>query len=555
MKSQSTLNQYLIESIKENWELPALTDFNGTSYNYKDVARKITKLHIMFRRAGIVPGDRVALCGRNSAQWSVAMISCLTYGAVAVPILNEFKPDTIHHLVNHCEAKLLFVDEMIYENLDADYMAGLSGIFRMSDFALLISRSEPLSDARARLNEYFGALFPERFGASDLVLYAEDPDQLALINYTSGSTGFSKGVMLSYRALWSNVQYTVDHLTQLEPADGIVCMLPLAHMYGLAIELLHPFSKGCHIHFLTRTPSPRVIMEAFAKVNPKIIITVPLIIEKIIKTKVFPLLDKPLMKILMHVPFVDDRLLQKIKTQLNTTFGGNLREMIIGGAALNKEVEEFLRRIHFPFTVGYGMTECAPLISYAPHQEARKGSCGRLVDRMKAKVDSPDAENVPGVIWVRGDNVMQGYYKNEEATAEALSDDGWLCTGDIGIIDADNFIYLRGRNKNMILGPSGQNIYPEEIEQKLNNMPYVGESIVIQEGNKLIALIYPDYELANSQSLTADGIRQAMNENIEQLNHEVPAYSKISGYELMNEEFEKTPKRSIKRYLYQRKSS
>lgn len=552
MKSQPTLNEYIVESIKANWELPALTDFNGTSYNYKDVARKITKLHILYRRSGINPGDRVAICGRNSAQWSVAIMSCLTYGAVAVPILNEFKPDTIHHLVNHSESKILFVDEAIYENLDADSMSGLTGIFRMSDYALLVARNEQSADARARLNEYFGQLFPERFGASDLALYKEDADQLALINYTSGSTGFSKGVMLSYRALWSNVQYTVDHLDFLEAGDGLVCMLPLAHMYGLAIELLHPFSKGCHIHFLTRTPSPRVIMDAFAKVRPKIIIAVPLIIEKIIKTKVFPLLEKPLMKILLHVPFVDDHLLQKVKAKLNETFGGQLREMIIGGAALNQEVEEFLRRIQFPFTVGYGMTECAPLISYAPHTLARKGSCGRIVDRMEARVDSTDPENVAGVIWVRGDNVMKGYYKNPDASSEALSNDGWLCTGDIGVIDADNFIYLRGRDKNMILGPSGQNIYPEEIEQKLNNMPFVAESIVVQDGTRLVALVYPDYETATKQCMTTDDIRRTMEENIEQLNKEVPAYSKVSGFELMNEEFEKTPKRSIKRYLYQR---
>lgn len=554
MNTQPTLNKYIIESIKANWELPALTDFNGTSYSYKDVARKITKLHILFERSGLVPGDRVALCGRNSAQWSVAVLGCLTYGAVAVPILHEFKPDTIHHLVNHSEAKLFFVDESIYENLDAEGMPSLTGILRISDFSLLISRSEKLTDARRRLNEYFGQMYPERFGASDLNTYAESPEQIALINYTSGSTGLSKGVMLSYRALWSNVQYTVEHLHFLLPGDGVVCMLPLAHMYGLVVELLHPISKGCHVHFLTRTPSPRVIMDAFAKVRPKLIVAVPLIIEKIIKTKVFPLLEKPMMKILMHVPFVDDRLLQKIKARLNETFGGQLIEMIIGGAALNKDVEEFLRRIDFPFTVGYGMTECAPLISYAPHEQARQGSCGKLVDRMKAKVDSPNPVTVPGVIWVRGDNVMSGYYKNDAATAEALQDDGWLCTGDIGIIDDDNYIYLRGRDKNMILGPSGQNIYPEEIEQKLNNMPYVGESIVVQDGSKLVALIYPDYDAASTQGLNTDDIRRVMDENISQLNKEVPAYSKVSGYELMDEEFEKTPKRSIKRYLYQRKN-
>lgn len=552
MNHEDTLNGYIRQSIINNWELPALTDFDGVSYNYKDVARKITKLHILFEHCGIKKGDKIAICGKNSSQWSVAFLGIITYGAVAVPILNEFKPDTIHHLVNHSESRLLFTDDSIWENLNPDSISNLVGVFKLTDFSLFLSRSEPLSDARNRLNEIFGHDYPERFRSSDLKVYDEEPsDGLALINYTSGSTGFSKGVMLSYRNLWSNMQFTIDGLTFLLPGDGTVCMLPLAHMYGLIVELLHPFVKGCHIHFLTRMPSPHVIMAAFAKVRPKMIVSVPLIIEKIIKTKVFPLLDKPLMKILMHVPFVDDHLLAKIKEKLNDTFGGQLKEMIIGGAALNKDVEDFLRRIDFPFTVGYGMTECAPLISYAPWNKTRRGSCGQIVTRMEGKVVDPDASTGAGVIWVRGDNVMKGYFKNEDATAACLMADGWLCTGDIGVIDDDGFIFLRGRDKNMILGPSGQNIYPEEIEQILNNLPYVSESVVISEGSQLVALIYPDYELAAKEGMDAEAIDNVMKSNLDTLNKEIPAYSKVSRYNLMSEEFEKTPKRSIKRYLYQ----
>lgn len=551
MEYRNTLNGYILQAITANWEHPALTDFNGVSYQYKDVARKIMKLHIMFEHCGVKPGDKVALCGKNSAQWAVAFLGTVTYGAVAVPILNEFKPDNIHHLVTHSEAKLLFIDSYIWENLDPALMPELEGVLLLADYSLLMSKNERLKDVRARLNEYFGLAYPERFGPKDVQVYEENLDELALINYTSGSTGFSKGVMLSYRNLWSNLQFTIDDLTFLKPTDGLVCMLPLAHMYGLVVELIHPFVKGCHVHFLTRTPSPRVIMDAFAEVHPKLIVSVPLIIEKIIKTKVFPLLDKPLMRILMHVPFVDDHLLAKIKQRLTDTFGGELQEMIIGGAGLNKDVEEFLRRIDFPFTVGYGMTECAPLISYAPWNEARPGSCGRVVDRMTARVDSADPADKAGVIYVKGNNVMMGYYKNPEATSQVLDADGWLNTGDIGNMDADNYIYIRGRDKNMILGPSGQNIYPEEIEQKLNNMPYVSESIVVSDGGKLVALIYPDYDLTSKSGMTVADIEGVMAENIAALNKEVPAYSQIARHKLMSEEFEKTPKRSIKRYLYQ----
>ena len=552
MQHQDTLNAYILQAIRDNWEQLSLTDFNGVSFQYKDVARKIAKLHLLFEHAGVGPGDRVALCGRNSAQWAVAFLGIITYGAVAVPILNEFKPDNIHHLVSHSEAKLLFADAGVWENLDSDCMSQILGAIQISDYSLMMSRSEALTHARANLNRFFGEKYPERFDVGCFDVALTKPGDLALINYTSGSTGFSKGVMLPERSLWSNVEFTIDRLDFLQPGDGVVCMLPLAHMYGLTVELLHPFVKGCHINFLTRTPSPRVIMEAFASVKPKMIVSVPLIIEKIIKTKVFPLLDKPMMKLLMHVPFVDNHLLAKIKARLTDTFGGNVVEIIIGGAALNKDVEEFLRRIEFPFTVGYGMTECGPLISYAPWRQARPGSCGRVVDRMEVKVDSPDRTTVPGVIWVKGENVMLGYYKNDEATAQVFDADGWMTTGDIGCVDDDNYIYLRGRDKNMILGPSGQNIYPEEIEQKLNNMLFVSESVVIDDAGRLVALIHPDLDLLTQHQIGAEELQRIMADNIAQLNKELPAYSQISRFDLMNEEFEKTPKRSIKRYLYQR---
>lgn len=548
--NEYSLNKLFQDSIKSNWERPALTDFNGATYQYKDVARKIAKLHILFESIGIKPGDKIALCGRNSSQWAVAFLAVTTYGAVVVPILHEFKADNIHHLVTHSEARLLFVDGSIWDNLDPSLMPGLEGVLHIKDFSQKLSRNEEFTQARAHLNEYFGRRYPDRFTPEDVVYHEDKPDELALINYTSGSTGHSKGVMLSYASIWSNVKFAQDHIPYMHPGDGVVSMLPLAHMYGLAIELLYMISVGCHVHFLTRVPSPRIIMEAFAQIKPKVIISVPLILEKIIKTKVFPLLEKPLMKILLYVPFVDDRLLGKIKDKLHESFGGNLQQIIIGGAALNQEVEAFLRRIGFPYTVGYGMTECAPLIAYAPWNENRQGSCGRVVDRMETRIASADPLNEPGVLWVRGMNVMQGYYKNPEATATVFKD-GWMNTGDICQIDEDGFIYIRGRDKNMILGPSGQNIYPEEIEQKLNNMPYVCESLVIDEDNKLVALVYPDFDNATAQGLALAELEKQMQDNITQLNKELPAYSQIKRVKVHHEEFEKTPKRSIKRYLYE----
>lgn len=551
MKHQDHLSAYIAQSLRDNWNRPALTNFQGVTFQYHDVARKIAKLHILFEHAGIKRGDKIALCGKNSSQWAVAFFAVITYGAVAVPILHEFKPDNVHHLVTHSEARLLFTDQAIWENLDPELMKLLDGAVLLQDFSLLLSRSRSLTEGREHLNELFGKKYPERFRPTDVQYRKESSDELALINYTSGSTGFSKGVMLSYGSLWSNVQYCIDGLNWLNPGDGIVSMLPMAHMYGLVIDTIHPFVKGCHVNFLTRTPSPRVIMEAFAEVRPKLIVTVPLIIEKIIKTKVFPLLEKPLMKLMLHVPFVDDRLLGKIKERLTEVFGGQIRQIIIGGAGLNHDVEKFLRRIEFPFTVGYGMTECGPLISYTPWERQRPGSCGQVVDRMTIKCDSPDPANVPGVLYVKGRNVMQGYFKNPEATAEVLAPDGWMSTGDIGNIDAEGYIYIRGRDKNMILGPSGQNIYPEEIEQKLNNMPYVAESVVVENGaGKLVALVYPDLENVNLQKIPHEQLQTLMESNIKTLNQELPGYSQITGVKIMNEEFEKTPKRSIKRYIY-----
>ncbi len=547
-----SLNKLILETIRNNWNGLALTDFNGSSFQYRDLGRKIAKIHLLYEHVGIKPGDRVAICGKNSSQWAVAFVATITYGAVAVPILHEFKSDNIHHLVNHSEAKLFYVDNAIWENLDPQKIPNILGALQIGDFSLLFSRSEELTNTRAHLNEIFGQRYPERFTPDSLKFYDDKPEELVLINYTSGSTGFSKGVMLPYRVLLSNVRFCLDNIPYLNPGDGLVSMLPMAHMYGLTIEIMFPLIVGCHIYFLTRVPSPKIIMDAFAQVKPKLIITVPLIIEKIIKTKVFPLLEKPLMKLLLHLPFVDDRLLHRIKEQLTITFGGQVREVIIGGAALNKEVENFLRRIGFPFTVGYGMTECGPLIAYASAATSRALSCGRVVDRMKIKVDSPDPFTVPGVLWTKGDNVMLGYYKNPEATESSIVD-GWLNTGDICTIDADNYIYLRGRDKNMILGPSGQNIYPEEIEQKLNNMPYVNESIVIDEDGALVALIYPDFENADEQGIDEKALDQLMSDNITNLNRELPAYSAVKNFRIYHEEFEKTPKRSIKRYLYQRK--
>lgn len=547
---RDSLNHYFQDAVRTFWEQPSLTDLGGVTLSYKDVARKIAKLHILYKEIGIEPGDKIALIGKNSSIWCVSFLSVLTYGAVVVPILSDFKPDNIQHLINHSDAKLVIIDPTKWEALNPDAMPSISGALSTVDLSLIYSNDDRLAIARAHLNQLFGQKYPDRFKQEDVVYYKDSPDELCLISYTSGSTGFSKGVMLPYRSLWSNVQFCIENLPTL-PGDGVVCMLPLAHMYGLTIDMLRPFVGGGHIYILTRTPSPRILMEAFQEVRPRVIVAVPLIIEKIIRTRVFPMLEKPLMKIMLKVPFVDDHLLAKIKERILQTFGGRVEQIIIGGAALNKDVESFLRRIGFPFTVGYGMTECGPLIAYAPWDVARPGACGQIVDRMEVRIDSPDPAVKPGVLYVRGTNTMIGYYKNPEATKSAMTEDGWMSTGDICNLDDDGFLYIRGRDKNMILGPSGQNIYPEEIEDKLNNMPYVSESLVVDAGGgRLLALIVPDLESAHSQNLSEQALEGVMADNIKQLNAQLPSYSQVAGYRLQQEEFEKTPKRSIKRYLY-----
>lgn len=547
-----SLNALLKDSILRNWDNMALSDLGGINYQYKDVALLMAKLHIIFDAAGLRPGDKVAICGKNSSDWAVIFLSCLTAGVIAVPILHEFKADMVHHLINHSGSRLLFVDASIWENLDEKVMPDLVGAIYISELGMPLSRSGRLTDTRNNLNEYFGRKYPYSFDKKDVDFYEDKPDELAVISYTSGSTGMSKGVMLPYVSFWSNVRFCLDNLDFLKPGQGVVNMLPLAHLYGLTIDMIHPFCKGCHLHFLTRLPSPKVILKAFADVRPTLIITVPLILEKIIRNNVFPLLDKPVMKLLLKVPFLDDRLLAKIKENLLAAFGGNLKEIIVGGAPLNPDVEKFLYRIGFPVTVGYGMTECGPLISYAPSSISKPRSVGRIVDRMEVGIDSLDPLTVPGNILVRGENLMKGYYKNDKATREVFPDDsGWMNTGDMGIIDEEGHIFIMGRSKTMILGPSGQNIYPEEIEQKLNILPYVSESLIIDDGGSLVALIHPDFEAANDQHLDDAAIENIMDDNLETLNAMLPAYSKVKRYKIMDVEFEKTPKRSIKRFLYQ----
>lgn len=551
-ENKDSLNALIEHSIKSNWNLMALSDMGGVNLQYKDVALLIAKMHILFDAAGVKRGDKVAICGKNSSNWTVVFLSCLTAGVVAVPILHEFKPDTIHHLVNHSDAKLFFVDAAIWENLDERLLPNLVGAIYISEFGMPLSRSEILTETRNNINQCFGAKYPYSFEAENVEYFADQPDDLAMINYTSGSTGMSKGVMVPFRSLWSNVRFCLDNLSMLKPGVKMVNMLPLAHMYGMTIEMLNPFCHGCHCYFLTKLPSPKIILKAFADVQPALIITVPLIVEKIIRNKVFPLLEKPLMKVLLKVPYLDDRLLAKIKENLLQAFGGNLKELIIGGAPLNADVEKFLYKIGFPITVGYGMTECGPLIAYASSAISKPHTVGKAVDRVEVRIDSPDPRNVPGNIMVKGVNVMHGYYKNDKATDEVLDkESGWMNTGDMGTIDEDGFITINGRSKTMILGPSGQNIYPEEIEQKLNNLPYVNESLVVENGTDLEALVYPDFDSARTQNIDRDELEKIMVQNLAALNQEMPSYSKVKTIKIMEEEFEKTPKRSIKRFLYQ----
>ena len=542
---------FVENSIKKNWDLDALTDYKGATLQYKDVARKIEKIHIVFEESGIKPGDKIAVCGRNSSHWGVTFMATLTYGAVIVPILHEFKADNVHNIVNHSEARLLFVGDAVWENLNELAMPKLEGIVLMNDFSLLVSRSKKLTYARGHLNELFGKKYPCNFRKQHILYHKDSPEELAVINYTSGTTSYSKGVMLPYRVLWSNTQFAHEVL-DLKAGDRLVSMLPMAHMYGLAFEFLYEFSLGAHIFFLTRTPSPKIIFQAFADVKPNLVVAVPLIIEKIIKKAILPKLETPTMKFLMKVPIVSDKIRASIRQKMIDAFGGNFYEVIIGGAAFNQEIEQFLKSINFPYTVGYGMTECGPIIAYEDWKKFKQASCGKAAPRMEIKIDSADPENIVGEIWTKGENVMQGYYKNPEATKEVMTADGWMRTGDLGVMDKEGNLTIKGRSKNMLLGPSGQNIYPEEIEDKLNNMPYVAESIIIQQADaKLAALIYPEFDVAFAAGMKESDIAKAMEDNRVALNAQLPAYSQISKVKIYHEEFEKTPKKSIKRFLYQ----
>jgi len=549
MKTFSSFNAYIQRAIVENWDQDALTDYQGITLQFHDVARKIEKLHILFENSDVKQGDKIAICGRNSAHWAVAYLATLTYGAVAVPILHEFNGEQIQNIVNHSESKLLFIGDYAVKTIDPEQMPALEGIINIPDFSLMISRSERLTYAREHLNLMFGSKYPMAFRREHVNYHQDEADELALINYTSGTTGFSKGVMLPYRAIWGNIEFIMDRLgKKVHPGDNLLSILPMAHMYGMAVEFLFAFCHGCHLFFLTRLPSPAIIAQAFADIRPALIVTVPLIIEKIIRKRVFPKVQDNRVKLLLSMPVVNKKVKDRICQEVYNAFGGNFYEIIVGGAALSKEVEEFLLSINFPITVGYGTTECAPLISYCDHKEFVAGCCGKPVDRMEVKILSNDPYNIPGEIVTKGCNVMLGYYKNEEATHQAIDKDGWYHTGDLGTMDYERHLFIRGRIKNMLLGANGQNVYPEEIEDKLNSMPMVAESVVVQRGDKLVALVYPDKD--EMVSFTQEELERIMEQNRNDLNEQLPAYSRIAAIELHDEEFAKTPKKSIKRYLY-----
>ncbi|MCH5306506.1 MAG: AMP-binding protein [Prevotella sp.] len=551
MNNIPSFNSYIEKAITENWLLDALTDYKGATLQYHDVARKIEKLHIMMEATGVQRGDRIAVCGRNSAHWAVAFLATLTYGAVIVPILHEFNGEQIHNIVNHSESKLLFVGDYIVNIITPEDMPHLEGIFNLPDFSLHTSRNEKLTNAREKLNALFGQKYPNAFRKDDICWYKDTPEELCMINYTSGTTGFSKGVMLPYRALWSNVDFCQQQLgVHMPKYSNTLSILPMAHMYGMAFEFLFPFCSGFHLHFLTRLPSPAVIAEAFEEVRPDIIIAVPLIVEKIIRKRIFPKVQTNATKLLLQMPVVQKKVRERIRQEVCTVFGGRAYEVIVGGAPLNQEIEQFLKSIDFPITVGYGTTECAPLISFSDHSNFVPGSCGTQVDHMEVKILSPNPQNMEGEIVCRGTNVMLGYYKNEEATQQVLDKDGWYHTGDLATMSNDGHIFIRGRLKNMLLGANGQNVYPEEIEDKLNSMALVSESLIVQRDNHLVALVYPDMDEANDMQLTSEDLQNVMEQNRQELNAQLPIYSKLQAIELQDEEFQKTPKKSIKRYLY-----
>ena len=548
----TSVNKIFEESIRKNWDRPAISNYQGVTLHYRDLARRIAKLHIMFEECGLEKGDKVALCSRNQANWVVSFLAAMTYGAVPVPLMHEFKPSNINHLVNHSEAKILFVDEVIWEGLSELDMSGLQAIIQVNTFKLLYSATDKIAESREHLNELFGKYYPMEFSPASINYYEDSADELAIINYTSGTSGFSKGVMIPYRAVRSNIEFGAKVLPQINNTSRVVSMLPTAHMYGLMFEVLYELTCGCHVFFLSRLPSPKIIMQALAEVKPTLVIAVPLIIEKIYKSKVKPVIETAGIKFALKLPILEQVIMNKIKAELVNAFGGEFYEVIIGGAAFNKEVEAFFKKMEFPFTVGYGMTECAPIITYDDYKTAKLFSCGKIVPNMEMMVDSPDPQNIPGELLVRGANVFLGYYKNEEATREVLDADGWLHTGDMGIIDADGYLFLRGRSKCMILGPSGQNIYPEEVEAVLDTRPYVLESLVIEDNGGLTALIYPDFDTAAKEGMNQATFIKYIEDTLPEVNKELPNYAKLKKIEVMSEAFERTPKKSIKRYLYQR---
>ena len=550
MEQEHQFIDYIEQSIIKNWDKDSLTDYKGITLQYKDVARKIAKFHIVLESAGIQPGDKIAVCGRNSAHWAVTFLATITYGAVIVPILHEFKADNIHNIVNHSEAKLLFVGDQAWENLNEDAMPLLEGIASLTDFSSLVSRNEKLTYAFEHRNAIYGQRYPKNFRPEHICYRKDRPEELAIINYTSGSTGYSKGVMLPYRSIWSNVAYCFEMLP-VKPGDHIVSMLPMGHVFGMVYDFLYGFSAGAHIYFLTRMPSPKIISQSFSEIKPRVISCVPLIVEKIIKKDILPKVDSKIGKLLLKVPIVNDKIKSLARQAAMEIFGGNFDEIIIGGAPFNAEVEAFLKKIGFPYTIAYGMTECGPIICSSRWDTLKLASCGKATTRMEVRIDSPDPKTHAGEIVCRGANMMLGYYKNPEATAQIIDVNGWLHTGDLGVMDEEGYVTVRGRSKNMLLTSSGQNIYPEEIESKLNNMPYVAESLIVLQHDKLVALIYPDFDDAFAHGLQQNDIQKAMEVNRVELNQQLPNYCQISKIKIHFEEFEKTAKKSIKRFMYQ----
>ena len=549
----TSVNKIFEESFRKNWDRPAISNYQGVTLKFGDVARRMEKLHIMFEECGLSKGDKVALCSRNQANWAVVFLATMTYGAVPVPLLHEFKSANIHHLVNHSEAKILFVDDVIWEGLSESEMPDLHAIIQVNTFKLLYAKDDNIVEAREHLNELFGRKFPMSFTPDALDYYEDSADELAVINYTSGTSGFSKGVMIPYRAIWSNIAFGHKVLPMLGNTSNVVSMLPSAHMYGLMFEVLYELSVGCHVHFLSRVPSPKIIMQALADVKPNVVIAVPLVIEKIYKTKVKPILEKAGIKFAMKVPGLDQVILNKVRTELVNAFGGEFYEVIVGGAAFNKEVEAFFKRMNVPITVGYGMTECAPIITYDDWKDEKLYSCGKVAPNMEIKIDSHDPQNVSGEILVKGANVFMGYYKNQEATNEVFTEDGWFRTGDMGVIDEEGSLFIRGRSKCMILGPSGQNIYPEEVETVINTRPYVVDSLVVEDNGGLTAIIYPDFAQGAKDGMPQKEFAKYIEGTLAELNAELPNYAKLKKISVITEDFERTPKKSIKRYLYQRK--